>query len=250
MKKETISGLNGYDIPCLNNLSGGQKVIVIISHGFGGSKDGPTAQAVSAALPEYGIGTYCFDFPAHGDSPVDGEQFRIANCLNDLGAVEARVRALMPGAEIVYFSSSFGAYINLIYLATCPHAGRKSFLRCAAVDMPGLVRKGTSPEQYARLAAQGYIIMDYDYVRPLKVTREFYDDLEAYDVFKLCRPDMAEMAMIHGDADKAAPVADARRFARQFGAGLTEIKGAGHSFAVPGGIEQVIGTAVRFFSAK
>ncbi|ODA39030.1 hypothetical protein DSBG_4195 [Desulfosporosinus sp. BG] len=25
MKKETINGLNGYDIPCLNNLSGGER---------------------------------------------------------------------------------------------------------------------------------------------------------------------------------------------------------------------------------
>jgi pimeloyl-ACP methyl ester carboxylesterase len=250
MKKETIKGLNDYDIPCLNNLSGGERMAVIISHGFGGCKDGSTAQAVAAVLPRHGIGTYSFDFPAHGDSPVDGEQFRIANCLNDLTAVEAHVRALVPEAEIVYFSSSFGAYINLIYLATCPHVGKKSFLRCAAVDMPRLLRKGTSPEQYAQLDLQGHIIMDYDYVRPLKVTREFYDDLETYDVFKLCRSGMAELLMIHGDADKAAPVADARRFAKQFGARLIEIKGADHCFMLPGGMEQVIHAAVKFFITK
>ncbi len=250
MKKETIKRLKSYDIPCVNNLSGGEKMAVIISHGFGGSKDGSTAQAVAAALPRHGIGTYSFDFPAHGDSPVNGEQFRIFNCLNDLTAVEARVRTLLPEAEIAYFSSSFGAYVNLIYLATCSHMGRKSFLRCAAVDMPRLLRKGTSPEQYKQLDAQGYIIMDYNYVRPLKVTREFYDDLEAYDVFKLCRPDMAEIAMVHGDADRAAPVMDARRFAKQCGARLTEIKGADHCFMIPGGMEQVIETAVRFFTAE
>lgn len=136
MKKETIRGLNGYDIPCLNNLSGGERMAVIISHGFGSSKESPTAQAIAAALPEHGIGTYSFDFPAHGDSPVEGEQLRICNCLNDLAAVEAHVRELMPEADIAYFSSSFGAYINLIYLATRTHVGKKSFLRCAAVDMP------------------------------------------------------------------------------------------------------------------
>ncbi len=249
MKKETIRGLNGYDIPCLNNLSGNQRMTVIISHGFGGCKEGPTAQAVAAALLKHGIGTYSFDFPAHGDSPVDGEQLRISNCLNDLAAVEAHVYELMPEAEIAYFSSSFGAYINLIYLATRPHLGKKSFLRCAAVDMPRLFRNFTSPAQYAQLDTQGSIIMDYGYVRPLKVTRQFYDDLEAYDVFKLCRSDMAELALIHGDADKTAPLVDARRFAKQFGARLTEIQGADHCFMIPGGIEQVIEAAVQFFSA-
>ncbi|MGI6119372.1 MAG: alpha/beta hydrolase [Desulfosporosinus sp.] len=247
MKKETISGLNGYNIPCLNNLSGGENMIVIISHGFGSTKESPTARAVAAALPEHGIGTYSFDFPAHGDSPVDGEQLRIANCLNDLAAVEAHVRKLMPEAVIAYFSSSFGAYINLIYLATCSHVGKKSFLRSAAVDMPRLFKKSTSPKQYAQLDSQGYIILDYDYVRPLKIIREFYDDLEAYDVFKLCRKDMAELEMIHGDADEVAPVADVRRFAKQFGARLTEVKDGDHRLMIPGGMEQVIDVAVKFF---
>ncbi|MFZ3131268.1 MAG: alpha/beta hydrolase [Desulfosporosinus sp.] len=250
MKKENISGLNGYDIPCMNNLSGGERMAVIISHGFGSSKESPTAQTIASALPEHGIGTYSFDFPAHGDSPVDGEQFRIPNCLNDLAAVEVHVRELLPEAEIAYFSSSFGAYINLIYLAKCPHAGRKSFLRCAAADMPRLFRNRTTIEQYAQLDAQGYIILDFDYIRPLKIMREFYDDLEAHDVFKLCRLDMAELAMIHGDADETAPVADARRFAKQFGARLTEVKGADHRMRIPGGMEQVIDAALRFFIAK
>jgi uncharacterized protein len=250
MKKENISGLNGYDIPCMNNLSGGERMAVIISHGFGSSKESPSAQAVAAALPEHGIGTYSFDFPSHGDSPVDGEQFRIFNCLNDLAAVEAHVRELLPETEIAYFSSSFGAYINLIYLAKRPHAGKKSFLRCAAVDMPRLFRNATSPEQYAQLDAQGYVILDFDYVHPLKIMREFYDDLAAHDVFKLCRPDMAELAMIHGDADETAPVADARRFAKQFGARLTEVNGADHRIMIPGGMELVIEAALQFFIAK
>lgn len=156
----------------------------------------------------------------------------------------------MPEAEIAYFSSSFGAYINLIYLATHGHAGMKSFLRCAAVDLPRLFRKSTSPEQYSQLNKQGYIIKDYDNVRPLKITREFYGDLEEYDVFKLCWPDMAELAMIHGDADETASVVDARRFAKQFGARLTEVKGADHRFMTPGGMEQVIDSAVRFFNTN
>jgi Predicted hydrolase of the alpha/beta superfamily len=248
MKKEIIRGLNGYDIPSVNNLSGGERMAVIISHGFGSSKESPTAQAIAAALPEHGIGTYSFDFPAHGDSPVDGEQLRISNCLNDLAAVEAYVCELMPKAEIAYFSSSFGAYINLIYLATRTHVGKKSFLRCAAVDMPRLFRNSTSPELYPQLDEQGYIIMDFDYVRPLKITREFYDDLEVHDVFKLCWPDMAEIVMIHGDADETASVVDARRFAKQVGARLTEVKGADHR--IMGGMEQVIDAAVQLFITK
>lgn len=250
MKKETIKGFNGYDIPCLNNLNDGGRMSVIICHGLGSSKESPTAMSITAALSEHGIGTYSFDFPAHGDSPADGELFRVANCLNDLAAAEAHVRKLMPEAEIAYFSSSFGAYLNLIYLGTQVHSGKKSFLRCAAVDMPRLFKNSTSPELYSQLDEQGHIILDFDYVRPLKITREFYDDLEAHDVFKLCRPDMAEIEMIHGDADETASVVEARRFAKQFGVRLTEVKGADHRFMIPGGKEQVIDHAVQFFIKK
>lgn len=250
MKIETIRGLNGYDIPCVYNLSGGERRIVIISHGLGSSKESPTAKSIASALSEYSIGTFNFDFPAHGDSPVDGQMLRIPNCLNDLSAVEAHVRELCPEADIAYFSSSFGAYINLIYLATRTPAGKKSFLRCAAVDMPGLFRNSTSPEQYTLLKEQGYIMPDFEYLRPLKITREFYDDLEMHDVFKLCRPDMAVIGMIHGDADETASVVDARRFAQQFGARLTEVKGADHRIMTPSGLKQVIETAVRFFTVN
>ncbi|AET68740.1 hypothetical protein Desor_3236 [Desulfosporosinus orientis DSM 765] len=247
MNKEIIRGLNGYNIPGLNNLPRGEKMAVIISHGFGSSKESPTALAIAAALPEYGIGTYSFDFPAHGESPVDGKELRIGNCLNDLAAVEAHVRKLRPNTEIAYFSSSFGAYINLVYLATRRHEGKKSFLRCAAVDMPGLFRKEISQEKYSQLRKQGYIFLDLGFVQPLKITREFDDDLQANDLFKLCRPDMGEIAMIHGDADETASVVDARRFATLFGARLTEIKGADHRIMIPGGRKQVIDAAVYFF---
>lgn len=249
MKKEIIRGENGYDIPCLNHLNGDEKMAVIISHGFGSSKESPTAGIISAALPEYGIGTFCFDFPAHGESQADGELFRIRNCTGDLAAVEAHVRDLLPGAEIAYFSSSFGAYINLIYLATREHRGRKSFLRCAAVDMPGIMRRGTTPEHRAQLDRQGFVILDNDFFRPLKITRAFLADLEEYDVFNLYRPGIAEFAMIHGTADETAPIGDARRFAVLSGAALTEVAGSDHNFLIPGAMDRVADVAAAFFSS-
>lgn len=250
MKKEIIPGKNGYGIPVNNMVKGYESLVVIISHGFGSSKESPTAKDISAALSECGIGACSYDFPAHGDSLVDGEMLRIAYCLDDLAAVEAYVRELVPKAEIAYFSSSFGAYINLIYLAAREHSGRRSFLRCAAVDMPGIFRRGTTPEHYAQLEAQGYIMLDRDYVRPLKVTREFINDLNVHDVFKLYRSGMAELAMIHGTADETAPADDARRFAKQSGAALTEVEGADHRFLIPGGMSLVIDAAMKFFTEQ
>jgi len=252
MQKDLIPGRNGYDIPFIGNATGTEKLAVIVIHGFGGSKDGSSTTAAMTALPARGIAAFAFDLPAHGESKADGGMLRIGNCLNDLAAVEAHVCGLLPQAEVAYFASSFGAYIALIYLAARAHAGRRAFLRCAAVNMPGLFRRAILPEQYAQFKAQGFFMLDMEvegYLRPLKITQGFLDDLDAHDVFKLCRPGMAQIAMVHGTADEIASVDDARRFATQFGAALTEIEGADHSFTVPGGMDTAMDAAVRFFTA-
>ena len=247
MKKESIQGKNGYNIPCINNFNKDNKKVVIISHGLGSSKESPTARAISSAVTDLGIGTIRFDFPAHGESPVDGEYFRIENCLDDLVTVESYVHAQVPDAEISYFSSSFGAYINLIYLSTRHHFGAKSFLRCAAVDLPGIFRKETTPKIEEQLNTQGYTIIDKNYHRPLRITKQFCEDLENYDLFKMYKPSNTELLMIHGDKDETASILDARQFSKQFGVKLIEVKGADHQFKTPGAMKQVIETAKQFF---
>jgi hypothetical protein len=63
-----------------------------------------------------------------------------------------------------YFSSSFGAYINLIYLATRPHAGQKSF-SVRGGEHAKAVWGSHDAEQHALLAAQGYVVIE-DYASP------------------------------------------------------------------------------------
>lgn len=117
---------------------------------------------------------------------MDGDALSIRHCLDDLARAEARALELAPGARVVYFSSSFGAYLNLIYLSTRPHRGTRSFLRSAAVEMPLLFHTPT-PEQAEELARQGFLMLDQGYVRPLKLTPAFLADLDAHDLFQLYR---------------------------------------------------------------
>ncbi|MFA5635509.1 MAG: alpha/beta hydrolase [Anaerovoracaceae bacterium] len=254
MIRNTIPGKNNYGISSLHNITGDEKLAVIISHGFGSSKESPTAMTLAETLTSRGIGAFAYDFPGHGESPVGGEMLRIENCLDDLAAVEAHVRTIAPQAEIMYFSSSFGAYINLIYLARRTHAGSRSFLRSAAVDMPGIFRKGETPELTEQLKEQGYFIMDLDYVRPLKVTREFCHDLASNDVFSLYKQGIiksrTQIAMIHGEADETASVKDARCFASQSGADLLIVEGGSHRLMEPGQTDLVMKTAMDFFIAS
>lgn len=248
MVKVKIKGVNDYEIPCISNVSEDDTKVVIISHGLNSSKESPTVKILMERLAAEGIGSFAYDFPAHGDSPVQGEMFRIKNCLDDLEAVESHVVGIAKDAEIMYFSSSFGAYINIIYLVERPHKGSKSFLRAAAVDMPGIFEDGKTPELIKQLEEDGGFILDEDAIRPLKITKEFCMDLENYDIFKLYEAGTASIVMVHGDEDESASYEDAEEFAKMAGALFFRVKGGEHRLMGPGHVSLVMDTAAAFFN--
>jgi len=248
VQKETIRSKYGYEIPCLNNICGNEKKVVLVSHGLGSSKESATVEAVFGRFPAHGIGGFAFDFPDHGESKAGFEHFRIENCMEDLAAAERHVGDLLPEAEIFYFSSSFGAYINLLYLANKLHVGQKSFLRCAAVDLPGIFRRNTGPQEAEALENKGHFTLNYG--RPLSISKGFMEDLERFDVFSQNGFGAVKIAMVHGDLDETASLADAYRFAETYGVPLTVVEGGDHQFTNPGGMEAVLDTALSFYLSE
>lgn len=100
--------------------------------------------------------------------------------------------------------------------------------------MPELFHHKT-PEEEARLQADGSVVLgeEYGYVRPLKLTCGFFEDLDRHDLFTLWRPEEAEVRMVHGELDETIPVEEARRFAVRFQIPLTVIPGEDHRLSIP-----------------
>ncbi len=246
METKWLESKHGYRIPCRDNWEG-QDRVVIVCHGFGSGKSSPTVQALDETLPRHGMGVFSFDFPAHGESPAGEESLRVPFCIDDLETVEAYLRSRSPKIEVSYFGSSFGAYITLLRLARHPRPQAKAFLRSAAVTMPRLVDTWVDERAQADLDRQGYFVPDYDYVREMRITPAFLQDLADHDVFSRYQKGQATLAMIHGGQDSVAPAADARRFAETFGARLTLVPRGEHQLMGPGELEQVLDRAVSFF---
>ena len=242
----TIDGPHGWPIACRLDWDG-QERVVVVCHGFGSSKDSIMGQALARTAPGRGLGVLRFDFPAHGDSPVWEDGLRVPYCLDDLAAVEDWVHARAPGTEVVLFGSSFGAYLALLYLAARPRAGARAFLRSAAVTMPQLVAGWIDDRARADLARQGWFRPDYDYVREMRLSQAFLDDLAAHDVFTAFRPGLASVRMAHGRRDTVAPFADVARFAARFGADLHAFPQGDHHLMGPGEAEAVLALALSFF---
>jgi pimeloyl-ACP methyl ester carboxylesterase len=241
-----LNSTGGYKIPCIHNLSGDEDMVCIVSHGFGSSKGSPTAQMMLEELPGNGIGAIAFDWPCHGESNAKDDRLRVAGCLDDLASVEGFAREFSPEAEIVYFSSSFGAYINLIYISLRPHLGTKSFLRSAAVNMPELF-ENIPPTEEAELKKYGYCTLDDGYARPLHITQGFLDDLKRHDLFKIYRTGDVDVRMIHGDSDETVSVLAALRFASQFDIPITVVGGGDHRLSSKEAVRKVLDESAMFY---
>ena len=248
MQKERMNSKNGYAIPT-QAIWAGEERVVIACPGFGSSKASPMIQALNQTLPQKGCGVVSVDFPAHGESPVWQEGLRVPYCIDDLAVVEAYVRAQRPQAKIGYFGSSFGAYITLLYLSQAAVHGERAFLRSAAVAMPALVDSWVDQKAREDIARQGYFVPDYDYVREIRVTDAFLQDLEAYNVFDRYKAGTAALSMVHGGQDSVASYQAAQAFAAAAGADFHTIPQGEHNLMGEGELEQVLAWSSAFLLA-
>ena len=108
--------------------------------------------------------------PVYG-TPEDDPPLTVRNCVETLENVETLIAEKYPEAKILYFSSSFGAYITLLYLTYREHRGLKAFLRSTAVNMPEKFQNYLKQEQ-ADFHDKGYTIIDNEYDQGIKVTTE------------------------------------------------------------------------------
>lgn len=248
--KAMIHGENGYDIPVVYRLAGDASQLVVISHGFGSSKESPMAQMLMDRLAREGMGAVAYDFPNHGDSLSGPEGLRIGNCIRDLATVESWAAAQAPAAVFYYFSSSFGAWINLQYLTLVKHRGIGSFLRSAAVNMNEYFMYPTKGQQEA-MEQEGRVTLPLQ--PPMTVTKEFVEEMRQHDLFRIYKregqPVKTSVRMIHGSADTTISLHKAKAFAETFHIPLTIVPGGAHRLMGEGQPEQVMDEALAFWRA-
>ena len=246
MKTFIPSSQAGRNIPCDCRISGNEKKVCIIAHGFASSKQSGTAQMMLDHLPSFGVGGIAFDFPCHGESGAEFGALTVDSCLSDMRAVELYAKTLAKDAEIVYFGSSFGAYITLCHLCSCEHEGKRAFLRCAAVDMDHAFDDVMDTIE-GQLETLGYGIYDPGFGDGLKLSRGFFDSLKGRSVFDMELPAGAEIRMIHGLADDVVDPEAAKSYAAKIGCPIYLIPGTGHSIDNEEGISTLREKTAEFF---
>lgn len=232
-----------------SKIPNNHKKIIIISHGFGSSINSPTAQMALQVFPSAGMGAVAFDFPGHGDSETYNDKLTITNCIDYISELEKLVVEEYPETEICYFSSSFGAFINTLYLCTKPHFGKKSFFRSAAVNMPELFNDMSENHVY-QLKENGFVLLE-EYEPYLRIPTKFIEEINKIDLFKIWETKGAlsntTIEMVHGECDETIDVNAAKKFAEISGSKITLIPSGEHRLMNTGEPEKVFELALKFF---
>ena len=245
MQTKTFTITRDYEIACKGFFPEGEiRHIILGVHGFAGDKDSSMLSKLAAACAPAGTALVCFDFPAHGQSPVGEECLTVENCRADLCAVFDHLTATYPNATKSLFATSFGGYTTLLCadkFRDCPLV-----LRAPAVTMPRLLLEtvlGITREQFAEMG-----VIRCGFERPIDLPFSFVEELEQQE--DLLQKTLTQPTLIlHGDRDDIVPLADVRRFiAVQNTAELRVIPGADHRFKNPGELEQIVEHTKAFLS--
>ncbi len=238
MERFIIQKKSGDTVSCVKEIPSSPEGIVIAVHGLSSSKESATVSLLLKELPQKGLGVIGIDLPGHGTAESAKEILHIPGATDSIEAAERYAVSLYTDYPIYYFASSFGAYLTGIYISTRMHKGRKAFFRSAAVNMPSLFIKDDptekEKEQLRQLDEQGWFETGVGDNAPVRITREFIQELAQTDLFEIFSPNAFgkhEIAMAHGENDSVIDPTQALRFAGMFEIPITMFKDEGHSLS-------------------
>lgn len=235
------------DVPCKAFIprSDAVELAALAIHGFSGSKDSPTIDALANSLCPRGAAVHCFDFPAHGEHPAGGEALTLDNCANALLSVARHMNDAQPHARKGVFATSFGGYMTLLCLGELEGilGGFDLVLKAPAVKMAETFKRAIVGDKMELLEQQGFIELGFQ--RKMNVRKEYFDELRKHDV---CRDYGRPMLVVHGDSDEVVLPADIDEFVNANPqAKLIRIPGAGHDFKGEGRLKAVVEAATTWF---
>ena len=245
MNNIRIKSLKDYYIEINEYIPEKMKKVIIAVHGFGGDKNSTVIVALANELNKYNIGLVCFDFPAHGQSEVDGNYFTVENSINDLNEVEKYVKEKYK-LPIGIFATSYGAYITLLNIGKNKKEYSDVILRCPAIDMYNIFRKNILNISQEEFKQKGYCELGYE--RKINIIYEYFEELEKNNVKEIVSNLNIPIVIIHGTEDNMSPIKDSIELERKFKEKviLEKVYGADHRFKKEGELEKILNISVKY----
>ena len=208
----------------------GKNPLVIVCHGFTGSKEGRgQALAMGEQLALLGYGTLLFDFAGSGESDGENRDRTLSGQVDDLAAIVRWARQQSFG-PIILSGRSFGGSTVLSYAArdqqidaVCTWA---AVTRLERLFLPliGGSAAGPAEELVTIKSEEGQLALKL----------KFFQDLSQHDLAS-CAAAISprSLLIVHGSDDQSVPAADAEILYQAAGEPkkLVIIEGADHRFS-------------------
>lgn len=176
-----------------------EKPMVIIAHGYNIDKDSFLYKDISNGLNENGFSTFRFDFSGYGESEGKREKATISKGLENLKVVVDYIHN-QGFNKIVLLGHSLGGTICI--LESIRNEKVTALISLSSVVYPKKMKGDKFPKEIVdKVMKYGKFIFVKGSKRYI-LTREFFDDLEKYDILTSARKLKKPILIVHGKNDE------------------------------------------------
>ena len=240
MHKEILLSDGELKIPCkvLEPDYGEIRRLVLGVHGLGGSMEDDIQTGIAEEMEMFYSVSFRFDFPAHGQSPLDSTYLTLDNCVNTLLTVAEYARKQYPEVEdLCIFATGFGAYVTLVALQDLTEMpGRVKLV----VQTPSVMMHETllAMKKISKATLEAMNVATFKTTRPFDITYSFYEELRDNVVLNTYN---MPMLILHGEEDAYIKMEHIQHFHRiNEKSQLVIIPGASHRFLEEGAWDMVL----------
>ncbi len=224
------------------------RLMVVLCHGFGTSKDSRTYLRLEEQLFLAGISTFRFDFFGHGESEGRFAEITVSEAVNDVLAAINQVKDA-GCRRIGLVGSSFGGLAALVAAPQVPDLCLLA-LKSPVSDYISrlfVTRDGHDLEAWKE---QGFIQIPDGEGHLTKLNYKFYQDAEKASGYTAADKITAPTLIVHGDQDESVPVEQSRNLAQIIpNCQLKILKGADHRYSQDTDFERMLNLIASFILA-
>ena len=240
MHKEILLSDGELKIPCkvLEPDYSEIRRLVLGVHGLGGSMEDDIQTGIAEEMEMFYSVSFRFDFPAHGQSPLDSTYLTLDNCVNTLLTVAEYARKQYPEVEdLCIFATGFGAYVTLVALQDLTEMpGRVKLV----VQTPSVMMHETllAMRKISKATLEAMNVATFKTTRPFDITYSFYEELRDNVVLNTYN---MPMLILHGEEDAYIKMEHIQHFHRiNEKSQLVISPGASHRFLEEGAWDMVL----------
>jgi len=181
----------------------GKRPVVVICHGFGGTKTGRRYVKLARLLEKNKIASFRFDFEGCGDSEGELETITIKRQVSDLEAVInwALKQKNIDKNKIAFLGHSLGTVITTLYVVQNNFPAKTLIFWASAFNQEKLFPIWNTKNNLRKWKKQGYFIRKED-----KIGINYLKENERKDYSPILSKINVPILIIHGKKDDVVPL--------------------------------------------